>query len=490
MNLIKKNEKTLIKHVLAFAVLLAAFVIMNSKAEADAIDYLNSNYKGTVTRDTGADMYTEPGTVNPKVTKADGTPVHLDTGTEIFITSEEVDGDLDVWYKCQVTLDGVDYEGYVYTGRVTRGDAVPFTPTPTPLPTPTPAEIATDSLPGPDIQPTDPGVDDGTRDMIEDSNTFKPWKWIIILVIVILVFMIIYTVWVKTSEDKLEREIERYSNRPQYEPLEGELDEDFEEAKASYYDHIGLGDQTNKSLGEVIGNPEDVQLDMTGIFDDAPKASQNEEKAGTDSYSYANDSSLKSLIASLEKKLGEEPSEDEEDDEVTADVEAGDSKEPEDTVAVKDEASPFEDYEAEADGADAEAVEDLLPESDGEMNAYEEKDATKGKTEPVVPEFVKRAESRKRPAPAPKPEKKPEKNAYVEPGLAEMFEDDEDDESDAYDLRDMLDNLSEGDTLIHKSYGEGIVEDNTDAQIIQVRFGDDVRYLKKEKLIKKNLVQL
>ncbi|MBR5712872.1 MAG: hypothetical protein IKX54_04680 [Lachnospiraceae bacterium] len=57
-------------------------------------------------------------------------------------------------------------------------------------------------------------------------------------------------------------------------------------------------------------------------------------------------------------------------------------------------------------------------------------------------------------------------------------------------LRGKLDLLREQDTLVHKEYGVGEVIDNSDAQIIQVRFGRDLRFLKKDRLARKHLVEL
>lgn len=407
----------MMKSVLVLTVAVFALLIMMSRAGADAIDYLSNNYTGTVTRDDGATMYKQPGSINPKVTDADGNPVLVPCGTEVFITGEEFDHELDVWYKVKCTVNGVEYEGYLFTGRVTRGDAVPFTPTPTPEPTPTP-DVATGSLGDPDVPQITGSADvnDTTQKMVEDSNGFEPWKFISALVLIILIFMIAYTVWVKVSEEKLEREIERYSNRPQYTPLEGELMEDFEEAKANYYDHIGLGDQSNRDLGELIGNPEEVHLDMSGMFEEEEPV---EEVKVTNSFT--EDESLKSLIASLEEKLGQSSFEEEEEY----------------------EEEPSEEFTEE--------------------------------------EFYVNTEFEEAEAP---------KTDFYDNGISSMFDEAEEEVEEFFDVRDMLDNLNDGDILIHKSYGEGIVEDNSDSDIIQVRFGEDVRYFKKDKLVKKNLIQL
>ena len=57
-------------------------------------------------------------------------------------------------------------------------------------------------------------------------------------------------------------------------------------------------------------------------------------------------------------------------------------------------------------------------------------------------------------------------------------------------LRKKLDELKEQDVLVHKKRGVGEVIDNSDANIIQVRFDRDLRFLKKDKIAKKELIDL
>lgn len=395
----KSFSNVLIRSVVILTFLLLFCFLLSSRAEAEAIDYLSSNYNGTVTRDTGADMYSEPGSVNPTIKDADGETVHLDYGTEVFITGEEFDPDMDMWYRCSAEIDGVIYEGFVFNKRVTRGDSVPFTPTPTPTitPTPTPAPATDgDANPG-DLGQSNNMVSDETKEMLEDSKGAKPWIGLIVLAIIIIIFLVGYTLWVRESERKLEREIERYSNRPQYEPLEGELEEDFMEARANYYDHIGLGAQANKDLDNIMSGTPDVKLDMTGVFDDEP--AENKVETVAEEVSAEDETSLQDLIASLEKRLGSEQSQEE----------------------------------------------------------------TKSETRRATAADHK---------------------------LAALFEEDEEEFDAELELRDILDDLNVGRVIHHKIYGEGIVEDNSDSQIIQVRFGSDIRYLKKDKLVKKNLIKI
>lgn len=57
-------------------------------------------------------------------------------------------------------------------------------------------------------------------------------------------------------------------------------------------------------------------------------------------------------------------------------------------------------------------------------------------------------------------------------------------------LRAAIDNLQEHDIITHVVYGEGEVYDNSDVKLIEVRFGNDVRFLNKESLVNKGLIQV
>lgn len=380
-------KKINFKHLVLFVALMIATISVFAIANAAATDYASGYYVGTVSAEDGADVMKDPGSASEHVKNAAGENLHVPTGTEVTITAEQCDQDLDVWYYTTFTYEGAEYSGYIYINRVSRKEAVvTFTPTPTPSPTPTP-EVATAGDADPTITPE---MNKDTAAMVNKSGTFEPYKYIIVLCIVIVVVMIVYTIWVKTNEEKLEKEIERYSGRPKYEPLEGELSEDYEEAKASYYDHIGLGDQSEKNLGEEIGNPDEIHLDMSGVFGDEEEFPVEYEEEYIEE-EYTDDDSLENLIASLEDKIPEE------------------------------------------DGTD-----ELSFNSD------------------VFEEEV--------------PVRKPVRRALT----PERY----------------LASLNSGDVIDHKVYGEGVVIDNTDDEIIQVEFNGNMKFLKKDKLIAKSLLKM
>ncbi len=52
-------------------------------------------------------------------------------------------------------------------------------------------------------------------------------------------------------------------------------------------------------------------------------------------------------------------------------------------------------------------------------------------------------------------------------------------------LRAAIDRLQEHDIVYHTTYGEGEVFDNSDVKLIEVRFGNDMRFLKKDQLVAK-----
>ncbi len=58
------------------------------------------------------------------------------------------------------------------------------------------------------------------------------------------------------------------------------------------------------------------------------------------------------------------------------------------------------------------------------------------------------------------------------------------------ELRKAIQALREHDLVIHKYFGKGEVFDNSDVKLIEVRFGGDVRFLNKEQLVNKKLLQI
>lgn len=57
-------------------------------------------------------------------------------------------------------------------------------------------------------------------------------------------------------------------------------------------------------------------------------------------------------------------------------------------------------------------------------------------------------------------------------------------------LRAKIDALSEHDIVIHKYFGEGEVYDNSDVNLLEVRFDNDVRFLNKDSLVSKKLLEV
>ena len=57
-------------------------------------------------------------------------------------------------------------------------------------------------------------------------------------------------------------------------------------------------------------------------------------------------------------------------------------------------------------------------------------------------------------------------------------------------LRAAIDRLQEHDIINHKIYGEGEVYDNSDVKLMEVRFGNDVRFLNKDSVAAKRLIEI
>ena len=507
-----KESQTRKFRILLPLIFIAIFMLMLSVASAD-----EPKYTGTVKSDDGAKLYDGAGTKNHQWINN----IVVKKGTEFVITGEENDADGDKWYKVTVTVDGVEYQGYLYSGRVEKGAEITPSPEPTAEPTqevtpePTQSPVITSVVDESTKSSTDV-KEESKKESSDSSSGFGPWKWIIILVIVIIIFMLIYTIWVKKNEERLEREIERYSGKSQYEPLDGENEEDYAEAKANYYDHIGLGGNNEKDLAEEIGGEEDVKLDMSGVFDDEPL-----KKAKGKTKDFAEDATLSELIASLESKLGKDKVEKEDEkvldvvedaeeavdeavDEVEEDVvdeveevldEAADETE-EVVDETEDAVSEDEDAANEIPDSVADKIEqvketEIKAEAKSENSFVEDKikeaDDKIKELETVIPDFVKKGGAK---GGKNKPESKNEKAPKADPArFAEIFEEEEEDPG-IMDVRDYLETLREGEILVHKIYGEGKVVDNTDSEIIQVAFGKNMRYLKKEKLVQKDLIIL
>lgn len=62
--------------------------------------------------------------------------------------------------------------------------------------------------------------------------------------------------------------------------------------------------------------------------------------------------------------------------------------------------------------------------------------------------------------------------------------------TDKKSLRTAINGLKQHDIILHKFFGKGEVYDNSDVRLIEVRFGSDVRFLNKEQLVNKKLIQI
>ena len=56
-------------------------------------------------------------------------------------------------------------------------------------------------------------------------------------------------------------------------------------------------------------------------------------------------------------------------------------------------------------------------------------------------------------------------------------------------LKEEIDRMKPGDVVYHKYFGKGVVYDNSDIKVIEVRFGPDVRFLNKASCAAKKLLK-
>lgn len=483
------ERKTMLRWVVLTAALGICMMLVwvlgrQAKAEPDAtqgadttpsvtqdLDYVNKEeyvdgyFEGEVNEkvSTTVNVRKGPGSDAYEVIKTSaGNSVKIPRGTKVTIIGESKDAALDLWYHVRLEFEGETVEGYCFAEFITRSVKVTFTPTPTPSEdgdqTPTPTLAGADNVFGPGT----PTPSDDNKNLVDDSKGFRPYKYMLILCIVIIVLIFIYTVYSKYQEKNLEKEMERYSSRTGLEPLEGEKEEDFEEAKQDYYNYLKLGDQTDRNLGEELGNPDEIELDLNGLFE--AEAADTEEIART----------VRTTQSALEESFEEEAEEEPEDaaDREAAAREAAARRAADREAAVR-EAAEREQAAREAAERKAEEAAEAAPEF-----GFEEPEAE------TKPEEDVRIYSSRRPKPA---EASP---AAAMTPAAELSQETETRAVSAHEaaVRARLEQLREQDRIQHKLYGEGEVIDNSDSEIIQIRFGRDLRFLKKEKLARKDLV--
>ncbi len=401
-------------------------------------EYIDGYFEGEVNEkvSTTVNVRKGPGSDSYEVVKTSaGTKVTVPRGTKVTILGESKDSALDLWYHVRLEFAGETVEGYCFAEFISRSVKVTFTPTPTPSEdddklTPTPTLAGADNVFG----PGSPTPSEDNRNLIDDSKGFRPYKYMLILCIIIVVLIFIYTAYSKYQEKNLEKEMERYSSRTGLEPLEGEKEEDFEEAKQDYYNYLKLGDQTNRNLGEELGNPDEIELDLNGLFESEPADTED--------------------IARTVRTAQVAP---EEEWEADGESETPEEPEPEE----EEEAASRELAEAVLETGEN-AYEEPAAEPEEDIRIYQSRHPKPAEAAPAaasapVREFSQGTEAR-----------------TVSPHEAEV--------------RARLEQLREQDRIQHKLYGEGEVIDNSDAEIIQVRFGRDLRFLKKEKLARKDLV--
>lgn len=403
-------------------------------------EYIDGYFEGEVNEkvSTTVNVRKGPGSDSYEVVKTSaGTKVTIPRGTKLTILGESKDSALDLWYHVRLEFAGETVEGYCFADFISRSVKVTFTPTPTPSEdgdklTPTPTLAGADNVFG----QGSPTPSEDNRNLIDDSKGFRPYKYMLILCIVIVVLIFIYTAYSKYQEKNLEKEMERYSSRTGLEPLEGEKEEDFEEAKQDYYNYLKLGDQTNRNLGEELGNPDEIELDLNGLFES--------ESADTEE------------IARTVRTAQVAPEEEWEADGEPETLDEPESEEEEEAAARESSEAVFEIPE----NVSKEPA--VKPEPEEDIRIYQSRhpkptEAVPAEVSAPVTELSQGTEAR-----------------TVSPHEAAV--------------RARLEQLREQDRIQHKLYGEGEVIDNSDAEIIQVRFGRDLRFLKKEKLARKDLV--
>ena len=349
-------------------------------------------------------------------------------GAEVIIFGEQSDSDADVWYHIQVTFEKEVFTGYVFSGRVTRENTqITFTPTPTEEPTATDTPKPTSAL----------EEGDGKGELKEptkavDNKTSDMVKTAEDDSLGILKYVLIHY-----AEKKIDDEMKLTSKRDdEIEQLEGESDEDFESARRKTRKKSvarDYKDQRQRKLSE------ELELDEE----------QNAEIDDFDNFKINMDGVFDDYTDTRES--------------VSAAV----------TEAVTEDAREIEEVSSNI-GRDVKSVEEWSAADDNLLRSLAENADAQEKEiiQQIAPNYVQSAAPAK---PAATGDAASDEITFTP---EEMI------------LRRKLDELKEQDVLVHRKRGVGEVIDNSDPNIIQVRFDRDLRFLKKDKLVKKNLVRL
>ncbi len=415
---------------LLFATMTCAMAEGEEDGQDEIVDYVNAEeyttgyFEGVINDSVSSHVNVRYGPGSDKyevITTSTGKSVQLKRGTAVSVVGETKDSALDVWYHIQFEFEGEAIDGYCLGSFISKGDKVLFTPTPTPSPTEAPT--ATPTLPedAPIVFNPTATPSPQTQDMLEKSDGLGPMMYILILFIVVIVFVVIYTIVTKVQEERLEKEMERYTNRGSFQKLDGESDEDFLAAKKDYFDSLNLGDGERRPATK----DDEIELDLNGIFDETSVYVTEEDidTKTTDITAEEFEDEAEEALEEVSEELSEEL------------AQLGDWD--------VEEASAFDEEEVAGAEQTFDGIEEEITENLGDA-----------------------AEAIQQAAP-----------------IAEVV-------SNASALLEKLNQLKEQDTLYHKLYGEGEIIDNSDSEVIQVRFGRDLRFLKKEKLAKKELVEL
>ena len=404
--------------------------------------YLSGYYEGTVNKD-GSGVRELPGSKSKvdgskkddilKTSK--GKQVVLKKGTKVYIFGEQRDSDADIWYHVQVTFENEVFVGYVYSGRVTVNDAViTFTPTPTPLPEETPSPVPTQEGKNELKEPTT-APSETTQKMTETAkkNPWTIWKLLLILLAAFVSFVIIYMIVNHYAEKKIDEEMKHSPNRDYtLQKLEGESEEDYERARRKARKKEVARDYKDQHKRNIADELE-LDAEQIGEIDDFDNFKINMDGVFDD---YTD--TQESVSAAVAEAVSEDARE-----------QGASAPEARKTVE-------------EWNASEAELIKNLSDNAD-----EQEKELIRQ----IVPNYVQPQSAE---APAASADGEEEITFTPE----EMI------------LRRKLDELKEQDVLVHKKRGVGEVIDNSDANIIQVRFDRDLRFLKKDKLVKKHLVDL
>lgn len=357
-----------------------------------------------------------------------GKKVALSKGQEVLILSETTVGTT-TWYEVRFTMDGEEMTGFSSGNFIEKtGGVITPTPLPTPIPTATPLPTATPT-PEVTVVPEETGeeeVPDATPEEETGSGINKKVIFLVLAGIGSVAVIVGCYMWYQKNNDDFKPE-KKKRPVPSYKPdkaSKSDKSSDAAKEEEQKAEQSGKDKSVKESVSNVSSASSAEKMKNSKKEVNAAKAAKQETQVKTE----APADSVKTVkgpgIAVMKRERTST---------VLSEREVKPISKPQEDTPKEESKPQNETYERE--WAESLRKRDTRPQ-------FDEKD--------FIREYEKQTE-------------------------------------DKQELRRMVDELKEHDVVIHRFFGYGEVDDNSDIKLIEIRFGSDVRYFNKDSLVAKKM---